>query len=165
MKDGIADGQKEIDAKRASLGGKTDMLFGSREFLKNDYVARATGTQVGIGANSREEAMYPIYDKDADGQQLDGSIARYTLRFAKDDLPPVNAFWSLTMYGLPQQLLVKNSIHRYLINSPMLPLPQTRSRWRSDHLHSSGPSGQRQRSQLAASPEGTVHDRHPLLLA
>lgn len=121
MKDGIADGQKEIDAKRASLGGKTDMLFGSREFLKNDYVARATGTQVGIGANSREEAMYPIYDKDADGQQLDGSIARYTLRFAKDDLPPVNAFWSLTMYGLPQQLLVKNSIHRYLINSPMLP--------------------------------------------
>ncbi len=121
MKDGMADGQKEIDAKRASLGGKTDTLFGSREYLKNDYVARATGTQVGIGANSREEAIYPIYDKDANGQPLDGSTGRYTLRFAKGDLPPVNAFWSLTMYDLPQQLLVKNSINRYLINSPMLP--------------------------------------------
>jgi hypothetical protein len=118
---GMADGQKQIDDKRASLGGKTDALFGDREFLKNDFVARATGTQVGIGANSRDEALYPILDKDADGQPFDGSKARYTLRFAKGALPPVNAFWSITMYNLPQQLLVKNPIDRYLINSPMLP--------------------------------------------
>lgn len=121
LKEGMADGQRQIDAKRASLGGKTDALFGDRNFLKNDYVARATGTQVGIGANSREEAMYPILDKDADGQPLDGSKGAYTLRFAKDQLPPVDAFWSVTMYGLPKQLLVKNPINRYLINSPMLP--------------------------------------------
>lgn len=121
LKAGIAEGQQQIDAKRASLGGKTDTLFGDRDFLKNDYVARATGTQVGIGANSREEAMYPILDKDADGQPLDGSKGKYTLRFAPGQLPPVNAFWSVTMYDLPQQLLVKNSINRYLINSPMLP--------------------------------------------
>ncbi|UNK51031.1 DUF1254 domain-containing protein [Lysobacter sp. S4-A87] len=120
VKQGVADGQKQIDDRRASLGGKTDMLFGTREFLKNDYVARATGTQVGIGANSREEAMYPILDKDADGQPLDGSKGKYTLRFAPGQLPPVNAFWSVTMYDLPQQLLVKNPIDRYLINSPML---------------------------------------------
>ena len=43
------------------------------------------------------------------------------MRFAKDQLPPVNAFWSLTMYGLPDRLLVANPINRYLINSPMLP--------------------------------------------
>jgi hypothetical protein len=121
LKEGMADGQKEIDTRRASLGGKTDMLFGSREFLKNDYVARATGTQVGIGANSRDEAMYPILDKDAEGQPLDGSKHSYTLHFAKGALPPVNAFWSLTMYDLPKQLLVKNPMNRYLINSPMLP--------------------------------------------
>ena len=119
--DGMADGQRQIDDKRASLGGKTDALFGDRAFLKNDFVARATGTQVGIGANSRDEALYPILDKDADGQPLDGSKANYTLRFAKGQLPPVNAFWSITMYNLPQQLLVKNPIDRYLINSPMLP--------------------------------------------
>ncbi|HEY5850000.1 MAG TPA: DUF1254 domain-containing protein [Lysobacter sp.] len=121
VKQGMADGQKQIDDKRASLGGKTDALFGDRAFLKNDYVARATGTQVGIGANSREEALYPILDKDADGQPLDGSKGKYTLRFAPGQLPPVNAFWSVTMYDLPQQLLVKNPINRYLINSPMLP--------------------------------------------
>jgi hypothetical protein len=122
---GMADGQKQIDDRRASLGGKTDALFGDREFLKNDFVARATGTQVGIGANSRDEALYPILDKDADGQPLDGSQAKYTMRFAKGQLPPVNAFWSITMYNLPQQLLVKNPIGRYLINSPMLPQLQT----------------------------------------
>jgi hypothetical protein len=118
---GMADGQKEIDALRATLGGKSQDLFGTRAFLKNDYVRRAAGTQVGIGANSKEEALYPIYEKDADGQPLDGTSGRYVLRFAPGKFPPVNAFWSLTMYGLPSQLLVANPINRYLINSPMLP--------------------------------------------
>jgi hypothetical protein len=118
---GMKDAQMEIDARRRSLAGRTDMLFGTREFLKNDYVARATGTQVGIGANSRDEAMYPILDKDASGQPLDARQHRYVLRFAKGQLPPVNAFWSITMYDVPKQLLVKNPLGRYLINSPMLP--------------------------------------------
>jgi len=118
---GMADGQRAIDERRASLGGKTDTLFGDRAFLGNDFVARATGTQVGIGANSREEALYPILDKDADGDPLDGRAHKYRLRFAKGALPPVEAFWSITMYDVPRQLLVKNTLDRYLINSPMLP--------------------------------------------
>jgi hypothetical protein len=65
--------------------------------------------------------MYPLYEENSSGQPLDGSRARYSLHFAKGDFPPVNAFWSLTMYNLPQQLLVNNPINRYLINSPMLP--------------------------------------------
>jgi len=118
---GMASGQKRIDARRAATHGKMDDLFGSRAFLKDDWVARATGTQMGIGANSREEALYPIYEKDSSGQLLDGSKAHYSLRFAKGEFPPVDAFWSLTMYSVPQQLLVRNAINRYLINSPMLP--------------------------------------------
>jgi hypothetical protein len=118
---GMADGQKEIDARRAASGGDMSNFFGTRAFLHNDYVARATGAQMGIGANSKEEALYPLYEKDSGGQPLDGGKARYTLHFAKGRFPPVNAFWSLTMYNLPQQLLVKNPINRYLINSPMLP--------------------------------------------
>jgi hypothetical protein len=125
LRQGMLDGQKQIDEKRATLHGKTDELFGDRAFLKNDYVTRATGTQVGIGANSRDEALYPILDHDAQGQPLDGSKHRYTLRFAKGEQPPVNAFWSITMYDLPKQLLVKNPIDRYLINSPMLPQMKT----------------------------------------
>src|SRR5882672_11387717 len=121
LSNGMADGQKEIDAYRASLGGKSADLFGSRAFLKNNYLKRATGTQVGIGANSKDEALYPIYEKDADGKPLDGTSGRYVLRYADGKFPPVNAFWSLTMYALPSQLLVKNPINRYLINAPMLP--------------------------------------------
>lgn len=121
LQDGMTDGQKAIDERRSALGGKIDSLFGTRDFLKNDYVARAVGTQAGIGANSREEAMYPLYETDSAGRPLNGSKGRYVLRFAAGQLPPVDAFWSLTMYDLPQQLLVANPINRYLINSPMLP--------------------------------------------
>lgn len=117
---GMVDGQKIIDERRASLGGNSEDLFGTRAFLQNDYVRRAVGTQVGIGANSKEEALYPIFEKDQDGQPLDGTSGRYTLRFAGGSFPPVNAFWSLTMYDRPGQLLVANPINRYLINSPML---------------------------------------------
>jgi len=118
---GMADGQKEIDARRDASGGDMSNFFGTRTFLHGDYVARATGAQMGIGANSKEEAMYPLYEQDSNGQPLNGKTSRYTLRFAPGQFPPVNAFWSLTMYNLPEQLLVKNPIHRCLINSPMLP--------------------------------------------
>jgi hypothetical protein len=94
-------------------------LFGTRQSMKNNYLNRWLGT-IGIYGNSKQEAMYPIYRVDADGQNLSGAN-RYTIRFAPGQLPPVNAFWSLTMYKLPESLLVATPINRYLINSPMLP--------------------------------------------
>jgi len=118
---GMADGQKAIDGRRAAMSGKSADLFGSREYLKNDYLARATGAQVGILANSKEEACYPTYEHDADGQPLDASKHKYTVRFAPGQFPPARAFWSLTMYDLPGEFLVANPLNRYLINSPMLP--------------------------------------------
>src|SRR4030095_11485021 len=81
---------------------------------------RMAGAVLGIGGNSKQEAMYPVYAVDAAGQKMSGAN-QYTLHFAPGQLPPVNAFWSLTMYRLPQSLLVANPINRYLINSPMLP--------------------------------------------
>jgi hypothetical protein len=51
----------------------------------------------------------------------DTSTNRYTLTFPAGALPPVNAFWSVTMYDGKTQLLIENPINRYLINSPMLP--------------------------------------------
>jgi hypothetical protein len=75
---------------------------------------------LGIYGNSKEEAMYPVYFVDSSGQPPDGAH-RYTIRFAKDQLPPVHAFWSLTLYELPSSLLSANALNRYLINSPMLP--------------------------------------------
>ena len=94
-------------------------VFGSREFLGDNYLYRWLGT-IGIYGNAKEEAMYPAYRVDSEGQALSGA-KRYTLHFSADQYPPVHAFWSVTMYGLPQSLLVENPINRYLINSPMLP--------------------------------------------
>jgi hypothetical protein len=125
VKSGMADGQKELeDFRKSSIDtGKVTSgdLFGTREFLKNNYLYRYAGTVIGIYGNSREEAMYPIYGTDSLGNPLDGSVNRYKLHFAADLLPPVNAFWSLTMYELPSSLLYANPINRYLINSSMLP--------------------------------------------
>jgi hypothetical protein len=126
MKTAIEQGR--ADAWEAFAGGVKDLtegkitsgdVFGSRELLKDNYLNRWLGT-IGIYGNAKEEAMYPVYRVDSEGKPLSGANS-YTLRFAAGQLPPVHAFWSLTMYDLPQSLLVANPINRYLINSPMLP--------------------------------------------
>jgi hypothetical protein len=95
-------------------------VFGTRTYLKGNYLYRMGAAVLGIYGNSKQEALYPAYYVDAAKQKLDGTN-RYALRFAPGQLPPVNAFWSLTMYDEPQSLLVANPLNRYLINSPMLP--------------------------------------------
>lgn len=108
--------ETQIDTgKRSSSDG-----FGTRAYLKNDYMQRMSAAVLGIYGNSKQEAIYPAYFVDSSHQKLDGNN-RYVLRFASGQLPPANAFWSLTLYQLPASLLYANSINRYLINSTMLP--------------------------------------------
>ncbi len=95
-------------------------VFGTREHLQNNYLYRMGAAVIGIWGNSTLEAIYPSYEVDADGQKLNGNH-RYSVRFAQGQLPPVNAFWSLTMYELPANLLTANSLDRYLLNSSMVP--------------------------------------------
>jgi len=95
-------------------------LFGTRAYLKNNYLYRMTAAVLGIYGNSKDEAFYPSYTVDSSHAKLDGSH-RYTVHFAAGQLPPANAFWSLTMYELPKSLLYANALNRYLINTPMLP--------------------------------------------
>jgi len=124
IKDGIADAWKEFDQfkkDKLDTGEVTSGdIFGTREYLKNNYLYRMAAAVMGIYGNSEQEAVYPLYTVDANGDKLDGSN-RYTVRFASGEGPPVHAFASLTMYKLPESLLVANPINRYLINSPMLP--------------------------------------------
>jgi hypothetical protein len=108
--------KKEFDEGKLTSGD----VFGTREYLKNNYLFRMGAAVLGIYGNSKLEAMYPTYYVDEAKRKLDGAN-RYTLRFAPGQLPPVNAFWSLTMYEEPASLLVANPINRYLVNSPMLP--------------------------------------------
>jgi hypothetical protein len=123
VEDGIADAWRayEVVEKQLANGERTSAdLFGTRAYLKNNYLYRMVGAVDGIYGNSKEEALYPGYLVDSDGQRLDGTN-HYTLQFAPGQLPPVHAFWSLTMYSAPSRLLVPNSLNRYLINSSMLP--------------------------------------------
>ncbi len=111
----LASGNKDIN------GWNVGSFFGDEAFYNGDWSMRAGAAKGGIYGNDAVEAMYPYTRKDATGEPLDGSKHRYTLTFAPGQLPPVNAFWSVTMYDGKSQLLVKNPINRYLINSPMLP--------------------------------------------
>lgn len=121
---GMADAWAEQNAfkkDKLDTGQVTSaQLFGTREFLHGNYLYRMAGAVLGIYGNSAEEAIYPVVAVDSDGAPLSGANG-YTLRFAPGQLPPVNSFWSLTMYKMPESLLVANPINRYLINSPMLP--------------------------------------------
>jgi hypothetical protein len=108
--------EKQVAAGKVTSGD----VFGTRQYLKNNYLYRMAGGVLGIWGNSKQEAMYPVYYVDEAKQKLSGAN-RYTVRFAPGQLPPANAFWSLTLYKQPESLLVANPINRYLINSPMLP--------------------------------------------
>lgn len=125
MLDGMSDGLQEYENfKTTQLDtGKVTSghMFGTREHLKNNYLYRMAASILGIYGNSKEEAMYPTYTLDSDGQPLNARDHSYTLRFKPGHVSPVHAFWSLTMYKLPESLLVANPLNRYLINSPMLP--------------------------------------------
>jgi len=124
IEEGMADAWAEFESykKNEIDTGKVSSAdgFGTRAFLDGRYLDRMASAVLGIYGNSKEEALYPAYFVDAGGQPLAGSD-RYTIRFAPGELPPVNAFWSLTLYELPASLLYANPIDRYLINSPMLP--------------------------------------------
>jgi hypothetical protein len=113
---GIEDGKKRMDEFIAATKSSAS-VFGTREFLGEDFaIKRAAGAAMGIYGNSKEEALYTPYVADADGQTLDGT-KRYVIHFAKEQVPPAKFFWSMTMYSLPQRLLVANPIDRYAIGS------------------------------------------------
>ena len=89
----------------------------------NYYLKRAIVTQLGLGANLPEDAIYPLNLADEAGKPLDGANA-YTIHFEKGATPPVNAFWSITLYG-PKGFQVANPLNRFAVSSwmPFVPNP------------------------------------------
>ena len=111
---GVAEAQKTISgpatgAKTAN-GWRTRYHFGTYGV---DYLLRAQVARVGLGANLPEDALYPGAVTDADGRPFEGR-RRYVLHFDESQLPPVNAFWSLTMYD-SRGFFCENAIGRYAI--------------------------------------------------
>ncbi len=124
---GMKKGVERIKQRVATLGANengwrvTTSGFGDRAAYQGDWTMRAAAAMAGIYGNDAVEALYPILSTDSEGNKPDASKSSYSLTFPAGHPPPVNAFWSVTMYDGKTQLLVANPINRYLVNSPMLP--------------------------------------------
>ncbi len=115
---GFAAAREKIAAQEAVA---TEFLFGNRARINGDWMARAVAVEGAQWGKDREQAIYPRLAVDVNGDGLDASKVNYTLTFNEGAFPPARAFWSITMYDGVTNLLVKNPIERYLVNSPMLP--------------------------------------------
>jgi hypothetical protein len=159
---GMKAGDDAVDKYIASGGAvingwNVGSFFGDRAFYSGDWLKRAAAAKGGIFGNSAIEAMYPLTRVTADGKTLDGSKHNYTLTFAKDSLPPVNAFWSVTMYDGKTQFLIDNPINRYLINSPMLPGMKTNPDGSLTLYIQKDSPGKTKESNWLPSPDGPIY--------
>jgi len=81
----------------------------------DDYLQRAFITAIGLGANRPKDAVYPTSEVDSDGKPYVGTN-KYVMHFDKGQLPPVDGFWSLTMYN-EQMFFVNNPLNRYTLSA------------------------------------------------
>ena len=117
VEEGMAAGREKVSHEADTLGQRVNgwnlSPLNGGEFGQ-DYLTRSAAAWKYIYINSAAEAIYPTANVDGNGNQLDGKN-RYVLTFAKGALPPVNYFWSLTMYDAKTQVPVHNPIERYSI--------------------------------------------------
>jgi hypothetical protein len=104
-----------------------------------NYLGRAVVATAALGANTRPETIYPLAVADVEGRALSGRH-RYVLRFPRGQLPPADAFWSLTMYG-EDRYLVPNAIDRYAIGDRTQGLRRGRDGSLTIHIQHDPPSG------------------------
>jgi len=120
----------------------------------SEYGVRAVVALVGLGANLPEDAVYPSVYVDADGKPLDAAN-RYVIHFAKDQTPPVHAFWSITMYD-PHSFFVPNSINRYAVSSWM-PLVKNADGSIDIYVQATSPGKGKEANWLPAPPSGAFN--------
>ncbi len=170
LKAGVQEGFGEIEgfvgehASDPLISGK---VFGTREFLtasaKTNYeletpsLLRSVAAHLGLYGNSAAEAIYPTYRADADQQPLDASANRYTVTFEMGKLPPVKAFWSLTMYDGKTQLFIENPLDRYLLNSTMMEQLQLEEDGSLSLLIQKDSPGKAKQSNWLPAPDGPFY--------
>lgn len=109
-------GFEKIMASYSAFGKKVNGWSYSTDLgvYGKDYLGRALTTAVGLGANRPQDAIYPVSEIDSAGKPYDGAY-KYVLHFDKGQAPPVNAFWSLTMYD-SKLFFVPNALNRYTLS-------------------------------------------------
>lgn len=118
VRGGMMQALGEMRARAGQIKSSAE-LFGSREFLGQDYLTRAVAAMIGIYGNAAEEFLGVGYQTDSLGRAFNGAH-RYTITFPADGLPDVGAFWSITVYDA-ERFVYANEIDRYSINMSMLP--------------------------------------------
>ncbi len=159
---GMKLGDRKVDEAVAGAGKNVNYwqvsgLFGDSAHFNGNWLQRAAAARGGIFGNDPEEATYPMTRSDSESNTLDGSAHNYTVTFAAGQYPPVNAFWSITMYDSKNQLLVENPIGRYLINSPMLPsMKKNADGSLTIYIQNKSPGGANESNWLPA-PNGPIY--------
>jgi hypothetical protein len=120
-----------------------------------DYLTRSAAAWKYIYINSAVEAMYPTANVDGNGKPLDGKN-RYTLTFPKGALPPVNFFWSVTMYDAKTGFLIHNPIERYSIGDRTAGLKKAADGSLTIHIQHESP-GKALESNWLPAPEGPFY--------
>ena len=159
MKSGLETIRKEVAGLGTDENGWRVAThgFGDRQMYAGDWTLRAAAAMAGIYGNDAVEALYPVLATDSDGQKPDCRTNRYTLTFPAGQLPPANAFWSVTMYDAKTQLLVANPLDRYLINSPMLPsLRKNADGSITLYIQQDSPGAEKESNWLPA-PDGPIY--------
>lgn len=117
---GTEEALKQMQTKTSSVGqlrGCWSIGVDTMGVYGDSYFKRAIVALAGLGANQPEDAIYPISVADSKGAQITGD-KKYTLHFSKEQLPPVDAFWSVTMYD-KEGFQVANPINRFAVSSWM----------------------------------------------
>lgn len=160
--EGVKTGMAKVQARMGSIGRRINgwqvgSAFGNREFFKGDWLLRAAAAQAGIFGNNADEAVYPMTRWLPDGEVIDTSKHDYEVTFPAGGFPPAKAFWSVTMYDGKSQLLIKNPINRYLINSPMLPgMKKNDDGSLTLHIRKDSPGADKEANWLPA-PDGPIY--------
>jgi hypothetical protein len=150
---GLAKAVKEVPLKMQegvpkmhNVNGWITMLTLGR--YGTDYNTRAGVAYMGLGANQREDTVYPTAYMDGDGQPLD-SANKYVLRFEKDQLPPTDATWSVSQYQ--GNFYVVNSLNRYAI-APWMPLKFNADGSLDIYLQAESPGSEKESNWLPTPP-------------
>ncbi len=104
---------KQTTPTIAKVANGWQMLTDTMGVYGNSYLKRAVVAVIGLGANQVDDAIYPMNVSDADGKPMDGTND-YVLHFSKAELPPVDAFWSITMYD-GDGYQAANALNRFAI--------------------------------------------------
>lgn len=156
LQTGITEGQKMIDAKVANAGTVVNgwLITPQTGIYGADYLFRAAVAQYGLGANIAQEALYPATYTDSQGKPLGGNSS-YLIHFEPGQTPPVDGFWSITMYN-DKNLFVDNPINRYSIGKYTEGLNNSTDGSLDIYIQNANPGKDKESNWLPA-PEGSFN--------